>query len=169
MISTIFLIAALVITLIYNSGLPNIPESISATSYLPDRKPWYFSIYCLLMGTLLWYPWMNVTPDDFKFLVFFACMGIYFAGVTPFFKSDFEKPIHYTAGVLTFASWLTWIIMAGEPTHLIITASIYVLLLLTDWLRNKTIANWTYWAEMTALIYIIIYLSYATRQINICN
>lgn len=154
----ISLIILLVMTIAYHVTLPGIPESISETSYLKNRKPWMFSAYCLLTGLTLIIPWIEATPETWQFLVFFSCLGMMFAGVTPFFKSKFEAPIHYTSGAISVATWIAWMLLVGNPWHLLICVVLYGVICTFNY------KNWIYWAEVIPLIYTILILIYIWKN-----
>ena len=154
----IALIILLVLTIAYHVTLPGIPESISETAYLENRKPWMFSLYCLLTGLILLIPWIEATPETWQFLVFFSCMGMMFAGATPLFKTEFQAPIHYTAGAISIVTWIAWMLLVGSHWHLLGCVVVYLLIILFNW------KNWIYWAEVIPLIYTIVKLIFIWKN-----
>ena len=151
MIDLIFCLLNLVICCVYCLALPNIPESLSATAYI-YRKPWYFTIYCLITAVLLLVPWLNYSPPAYQFLVFFTCVGICFAGTTPFFKKPFEAPIHYGAGIVSLLCWMIWMFLVGNYSGLVWLGVGYYILIRID---GK---NWVFYAETLALLHTIFFL-----------
>lgn len=149
----IIILAILTIaSIVYNLTLPEIPESISATAYIEGRKSWYFSVYSIGTGVLLLIPWIEVTSETWQFLVFISCMGMIFAGATPLFKSKFQAPIHYTAGIVSVLAWIAWMILVGNPWHLLACVGLYIIICVGNW------KNFIYWAEIIPLTYTLILL-----------
>lgn len=162
----IFLIIALIITLIYGvlSFIKNnkeIPESISATSYIWEHyckhngtlhKANYFSLYCFIIVILLFLPWLLSTIEMWQFLVFLACVGILAAGTTPFFKEKYQSYIHYGGGILAMICFLLWMILMKFYISLLIFGSLYILTLIF----NRK--NFVFWAELLGLLTLIITL-----------
>lgn len=137
----------LLLTIIYNLlaiiANKGIPESISATSYI--LKPWLFTAYCLLTAGVLMPQWLEASSDSLCFLVFISCGGMVAAGVTPyFFKDKFEGRIHYIAGIVSFISYLVWMICSGST--LIYSLLAIILLILLDK------RNYVYYTEIVSLI-----------------
>lgn len=147
------LIILIVVFLVYNLTLPGVPESMSATAYVQNRRSWMFTTYCLLTGILLMIPWMELTPDEWMFLPFISCVGICFAGVTPAFRNSFESPIHYGAATISFLAWLAWCAIIC-PWGLALVGVLFCLSLLKDK------SNWTFYLEVITLNYTIFYLLY---------
>ena len=109
----IVLLILLLITLVYNitASIINkgIPESISATSYIYNnkyKKYYLFTFYCLLIGVGLLPIWISLSIEAIQCLAFISCVGIMFAGVTPFFNEAHHKAIHYTAGIMAACSYV---------------------------------------------------------------
>ena len=150
MVITLAILA--IASIVYNLTLPEIPESISATAYIENRKSWYFSIYSIGTGVLLLIPWIEATPETWQFLVFISCMGMIFAGTTPFFKSKFEAPIHYTSGAISIVTWIAWMLLVGNPWHLLICVVLYGVICAFNY------KNWIYWAEVIPLTCTLILL-----------
>lgn len=138
--------------IVVNKG---IPESISSTSYVfheNGKKYYYFSIYCILTAFSLLPIWLNISNEKYEFLAFISCSGIMFAGVTPFFKEDFNKQIHYTAGILAVVSYLIWMILSGYYVWLIVEGVITLILILIDY------KNFVYYIETIGLFTLLILL-----------
>lgn len=110
------------IYVIYHIGLP---ESVSATSYFfleKHNKPYIFTLMSFLLGITILPAWLTISPENWQFLAFLTVGGILFAGATPLFRSDFEKPIHYTSGILLLLTYITWFIVTGNYDMLLLTA-----------------------------------------------
>ena len=159
MIENIFLLILLLITVLYNGYViiksESIPESISATSYFfKDRfnKPYLFTLYCVSTVAILFPIWLGKSPEEWQFLVFLSCGGILFAGVTPFFREDFEKPIHYIAGIIAVISCIIWMFL-NNMVYVLITE---ILLIIVCMFYNKK--NYVYYIEIIGLIGLVIKL-----------
>lgn len=143
-----------ILTLIYLIAsfikLKQVPESISATSYLWTGKINWFSIYCLLLAVSLFLPWMMVTPELYQFLCFLSCVGIITCGVTPFFREEFAGKIHYAGGGLAIVCWLIWMILGGYWVWLIAYVILFILLTII----KKD--SFVFWAELIGLIILFI-------------
>lgn len=138
----------------YNKG---IPESISSTSYI--LKPYLFTIYCLVTSILLLPTWLQESSDNTAFLAFIGCGGMLFAGVTPlFFKDKLEGKIHYSAGIISFISYLAWMIASGNIIPLLVGLGITWILILID---KK---NYIFYTEIISLITLIICLGMKFQQ-----
>lgn len=142
----------LTLTIVYNVTLPEIPESLSATAYLPGRKKWYFSLYGLCMSALLLVPWVYATAPEWQFLPFITCACLMFASVTPHFKQEFEKKIHYTCAYIAFAAWTVWMLITCP---LLLLPAIAVFGICMWWFGTKP---YTYYAELISLVFLIGYL-----------
>ena len=99
-------------------------ESISSTSYISKEKfgtTLPFTLICVICSVCLFPLWVAVSPAYYQFLVFISCLGVMFAGSTPFFKQEFEGKIHYTSGIMAFIGGLTWLLVTSNwPTALAI-------------------------------------------------
>ena len=155
---TFVLIALLILTIIYNIYAiylnKGIPESISDTAYIFDKKRYYFSIYCVLLVTGLLPIWLGVSIVNLQCLVFICCVGILFAGITPFFKDKgtVDKPIHYSSGIIVALAYLLWLIFSGYAIILIPISIILSLLIIIDY------KNFIYYIEIVGLISLLILL-----------
>lgn len=138
-----------ILTAIYiNKG---IPESISATSYI--LKPYLFTIYCFIISMLLLPIWLQESSDNTAFLAFLGCGGMLFAGITPyFFKDELEGKIHYTAGLISFISYVVWMILSGNIVPLLIGLGITIIPIIFD---KK---NFVFYTEIISLITLILNL-----------
>lgn len=155
----IFLIILFIITIIYNTYIiiknKNVPESISETSYIFHRlngKYYLFTCYCFLVTIILLPIWLNFSNEDYQFLVFLSCSGILFAGITAFFKEDFQKTIHYTSGIIAVITYIIWLILSGFINLLIIEILLVLILII---LNRK---NYVYYTEIVGLIGLIFLL-----------
>ena len=156
--SLFILILLLILTICYNSYTiylnKGVPESISNTAYILNKRRYLFSLYCFLLVCGLLPVWLGVSIVTYRFLVFISCMGILFAGVTPFFKENntLDKPIHYTAGIIAVIAYLIWMILSGYYVALIIEGIISLILVLIDY------KNFVYYIEIIGLITLLLIL-----------
>ena len=154
-----FLILLIIITIAYNVYAivlnHGIPESISSTSYIfleCNKKYYLFNIYCVLIAIILLPIWLNISIDEWRFLVFLSCGGIIFAGMTPFFREDFHKPIHYGAGILAVVAYVLWMILSGYTKWLMWEAIITAIPIIFNY------KNFVYYTEVFGILTLIILL-----------
>lgn len=147
--ATLFLIYCAIIFFINNR---KVPESVSATSYiLTEHKKGYhfgFSLICLIVACTLFPMWISITPEVWMFLTFLACVGILFAGSTPFFREGLEKPIHYIAGGIAGLAYIAWFILVGGWIWLCVVIAMVGISLLWFW-------DWkpyVFWLEVWGLV-----------------
>lgn len=131
---------------IKNNG---IPESLSETAYTNNKLA--FTGYCFSMALLM--PLLlNITPEDFQFLVFLIFGGMLIAGFSPMFKEKVTKEVHNIFAMISFISFVIYMIKFFSPW----LSVIYILLLsgLIKWRKE----SFTYFAEILALLALMIYL-----------
>lgn len=157
--SLYFIILLIIITVAYNTYAiiinKGIPESLSSTSYVfleNNKKYYYFSIYCILTAAILLPIWLNASIEEWKFLVFLTCYEIIFAGVTPFFREDFHKSIHYTAGILAVITYILWMILSGYTKFLMWEGIITLIPIIFNY------KNFVYYIEVFGLLTLLILL-----------
>lgn len=87
----------------YTSG---IPYSISETYYKIKHKFW-FAVAIVGTAALVMPAILEVTPKQYQFLAFLACVGMIFTGVAPNFREGIEKKIHIAGAFmcLVFSQW----------------------------------------------------------------
>lgn len=117
----IYILLILISTVILSSFLIvyiakfGIPTSISDTYYKTEKK-WLFSsvvAVSIITGVI---PMFELTPEDFRFLVFLTVAGVLFVAFAPSFKEELEGKVHAGAAILAGISAVTWlIIMTGIP------------------------------------------------------
>lgn len=83
-----------------------IPYSISETYYKIKHKFW-FAVAIIGTAALLMPAILEVTPEQYQFLAFLACVGMIFTGVAPNFREGIEKKIHIAGAFmcLVFSQW----------------------------------------------------------------
>jgi hypothetical protein len=155
----ISLVLLAIISVVYNSYIivkyNKIPFSLSETSYiLGSKKYYFFSLYTFMITFLLIPILFNHTIDAFTFLPFLFCGGLLYAGLSPLYKEGLDRKIHYTAAMVSFVGFIFYLIFCMGWEWMIIYVSILGALCL--W-RYK---NYVYFAEMVALLTIIIWLIY---------
>lgn len=113
----IFMLYVFCVCLLNDKYYNTLPESISATSYLfrdNFSTTWPFSFICVASAMFIFPQWMMVSPENYQFLGFLSCLGLFFAGTTPLYREKFERKIHYISGIVSFACGLTWLILTGS-------------------------------------------------------
>lgn len=139
-ITTIILYLFLVI-----SESREVPESLSATYYLMKDNGWMFQALMVFCGIGLLPSWMNVSSDDWRFLVFLSCAGIVFTGVAPAFKLKLEGAVHYSAAVVCCVSAILWQMLEG----------LWDITLLFTWIGGMLTLQWKkqwcWWLELSVI------------------
>lgn len=155
------LISTIILSILYlgfaTYKLKNIPESISETSYIweaeCDHKQWHkahlFSIYCVLMACLIFWPWVKITPEYWQFICFLGCTGILIAGITPFFKEKYQAPIHYTGGTIIALCWIMWMLMMHHYITIVVCG---VIIGACCAVKPR---SWVFWFEVAGLFGLI--------------
>lgn len=121
-----------------------IPESLSATYYNLKDDGWLFQALMVFCGIGLLPSWMDVSSDDWQFLVFLSCAGIVFTGVAPAFKLKLEGAVHYSAAVVCCVSAIVWILLEG----------MYPVVLwwgLIGWMLYLQFGRWCWWLEVAVI------------------
>lgn len=137
--------------------IKGIPSSISATFYKLRYKAW-FTITMFLTAGLLMPVILVITPEDYQFVAFLACIGMMFVGVAPNFREGIDKKVHTTGAVLCILFSQVWVLLTCPWILLVWIAY----LAYTVWAIKK---NWKgnfisaylltkpmFWVEITALL-----------------
>ena len=95
------------------------PVSLSATYYETEKK-WAFPVTLGICASLITAPMFDVTPDNFRCLVFLTIAGALFVSASPAFHDGLDKPIHYTSAAVMTGAIIAWIILMGYVPYLII-------------------------------------------------
>ena len=121
MITSLVVISLLILSLYIsvmifkNNG---IPSSVSETFYSLYNKSWFgfsmISASALLMPAIL-----EITPESYQFTAFLACVGMIMVGVSPNFKSEFERPIHVSGATMVLVFSQVWVALSN-PLFLIL-------------------------------------------------
>ena len=150
------IIIFIIISFVYNGYIIykyGIPVSLSDTSYLlGGKKRFWFTGYCYATAFLIMPILMKVVPEIISFLPFLMCTGLLFSGASPFFKEGLDKPVHYVFSMISFISFLIFMIL---EMGWVVVLSFCLLLGLTILLKPNC---YVYFAEILSFIFIIIYL-----------
>lgn len=125
--------------------LRRIPESISETSYLWKGKVNWFTIYCIILATTLFIPWLSKSKH-LEFIPFLGCVGILMAGVTPYFKDSFYSKIHYVGGLMSLLSVIIWLISNQYYISLLTWLGLFIILSI---IKRQ---SWVFFGEIIGLI-----------------
>lgn len=121
-----------------------IPESLSSTYYGLKDNGWMFQALMVFCGIGLLPSWMNVSSDDWQFLVFLSCAGIVFAGVAPAFKLKLEGAVHYSAAVVCCVSAILWMLLSGNYPTVLWWSFI-------GWMLYLSFGQWCWWLEISVI------------------
>lgn len=100
------------------------PISLSETYYdlKRQRKGWYFTLTLFTTAASLLPIWLDKTEGAwYQFLVFISCACVFFVAVTPDYRKDMERKIHYTSAYLACIAVIVYHIVNGTWPILIIT------------------------------------------------
>ena len=139
------------IYIIYKYGLPT---SLSETAYMLEKRYWVFTVLCLVTGFSTLPIWFDMGSADWNFLKFLSMIGLVFTGVTPLFKEELNKPIHYTSAIITCICMLCWLGLSGCWWTLGIGVGLFVLLTIIDYKRVVYYGEVACWLGL--LLYILI-------------
>ena len=99
---TLLAIIILIAYLIYAYCKVGIPYCLSDTAYTVGKG--IFAIAMISIAVCMWLPLMNVTPDEWRFLVFIAFVGISILAVSPYKDSELNYKMHYAGTCLAMAA-----------------------------------------------------------------
>ncbi len=92
-----------------------LPASISATYYNTQHK-WLLPVVLGAGIASAIVPFFDLTPDYWRFLVFFIVSGIMFIAAAPAFRQEFEGKVHSVAAIVAGLSSVVWLsVIAGIP------------------------------------------------------
>jgi hypothetical protein len=129
-----------------------IPESLSVTSYLLEKKFYLFSILCIGMGTLLLPAWLAISPHELKMCVVYTLGGLILAGLTPGFHKTVQKPIHYTSAIVTSLGYVKWFIVTN---YMVLVVNAFLFIVLTAIKRKSFVYHFENIIALTIMIYLI--------------
>jgi hypothetical protein len=157
MIIVLFITVLYLATAIRRKG--SLPESISetsyiweqdcpnsSTSYLSAHTAYLFSLYCAITALLTIYPWYSAIGDYTRFLGVGGVLGILAAGATPFFRSSWQKPVHYGGGILVMTCWVLWMILNSFYIALVEVLGLACVL---TCIKKQ---SWVLWFELAGLL-----------------
>lgn len=85
-----------------------IPYSISETYYKIKHRFW-FAVATIGTAAMLIPAILEVTPEQYQFLAFLACVGMILTGAAPNFREGIEKKIHTAGAVMCLVFSQLWI------------------------------------------------------------
>lgn len=132
------ILIALALFVIYNIFVISkysIPTSLSETAYMLGKYYWLFTVLCISTVALVMPVWFDIGSHDWNFLKFLSMLGLVFTGVTPMFKKELNKPIHYTSAIITCICMLCWLGLSGCWWILGIGVGLFVLLIIMNYKR----------------------------------
>lgn len=152
------LIANIILTILYVifaiKYKKDVPESFSETSsFWPNAKLNMFTCFCVIIGVLLFYPW--ITAGSYEYLAFLGIGGLIAAGTTPLFKKDmFQRKLHYIGGVISETASLLWMFLNGYWIWLLVIAGLIIIGVI---IKRK---SWVFISEFVTMItlYLILIL-----------
>ena len=155
-LTTISIIIAAVIYVAYNVislGIFDVPESLSNTYYLYNKKCGKGWLFCLMMYAVVLFmmpAWIGMSEgSDFQFLAFLAPASIAFVATAPaFLSSDLENKVHSISAILAAVCSLAWVCIVTPFWWSIICFTGIVALAVT---LTKTLkSSYVYWLETIA-------------------
>lgn len=116
-LTTISIIIATVVYVAYNVisvAIFGLPESLSNTYYLYEKKSgigWLFCLAMYLVVMLMMPAWIGMSENNnWQFLAFLAPASIMFVGTAPRFKDgDLENKVHTISAIIAAACSLAWV------------------------------------------------------------
>lgn len=107
--SFIILVAYIVVVRWYTNG---IPSSLSETYYTMGRLGWLFPLCMCAVSATLFPVWVKIS-EGHEYLSFLACSSLVFVALTPSYRADLQKVVHYTAAVVCGVCAVMWQILEG--------------------------------------------------------
>lgn len=122
------LILGMVLLLTYSTFscllIGRMPISLSETYYDLKRlkKGWYFTVTLITTAVTLLPIWLDKTEGAwYQFLVFISCACVLFVAVTPDYRKDMERKIHYVSAYLACFAVIVYHIVNGSWPILLVT------------------------------------------------
>lgn len=138
----------------YIAGLFGIPHSISESYYLIEKKyphrglKYLFTGFCWGAGFPLLPVWFETTPDNARFVVFFAVAALLFIGAAPQFKEKLEGTVHFvSAGTCVLMAQL-WCLFVAHTWYISLAA--FVVFCSIPLFSKKK--KWVFWIEIAAFL-----------------
>lgn len=104
-LSLLLIVSYTVSVCVYTKG---IPYSISETYYKIKHKFW-FAVATIGTAALLMPAILEVTPEQYQFLAFLACVGMIFTGAAPNFREGTERKIHIAGAAMCLVFSQLWV------------------------------------------------------------
>ena len=132
-------------------ALFGIPDSLSKSYYLLEEKfknsGVLFTFLMFVTVFLIIAPILDITPDNYQALAFFAIIGLGFVGAAPLFlRGGMETKVHFAGAAISAISGLAWIFIV-TPQYwwyvLIVTGIMLGAMIIT-----KTLRCYLFWVEM---------------------
>jgi hypothetical protein len=146
-----------------------VPTSISESYYLwpRGRGQWLFNGFCLLAALPMVAFWFEISPDPWRFLVFFACAPLGFVGAAGAFKEiDLTGRVHFGAAGISAVASQMWIAING-PWWIASLVLLAVAAIMSCRIRGRDAAGavrsaWLFWVEVAgfASVYIAVMAHY---------
>ena len=155
-LTTISIIIAAVIYVAYNVisvAIFGLPESLSNTYYLYEKKSgigWLFCLAMYLVVMLMMPAWIGMSENNnWQFLAFLAPASIMFVGAAPRFKdSNLENKVHTVSALIAAACSLAWVALVTPYWWIIMICFGFVALAAVFTSSYKTAC--VYWLETVA-------------------
>lgn len=158
MSALLFISAAIyVVYIVMMCAMFGVPESISDTCYLLERRKKgrgkLFMFFLWAVVFTLCPHWFDASPDNIRFLVFFAASGLLLTGAAHRFK-EHEATIHFAGAMTSVVATMLWLIFA----KLSIFIPVVPLFLLGAIFKRNTYIFWSENGAFVALFSALIYL-----------
>ena len=85
-----------------------IPQSISDTFYLLEKKGWLFQLTLAVTAFCMMPSLIDASSENTQFLAFLACAGLAFVAFAPLFKMDLEGKVHFVSAYICCGSLVLW-------------------------------------------------------------
>lgn len=135
-----------------------IPKSISDTYYLWSDGMQFKTMFTMFMWTdamLLIIPWITMSPDNLRSLVFLSCGAMMFVGAAAKFKEDLTDSVHYTSAGIWAGSALLWTVLMAITVDIVYIRAIVAGLVLGAAGYAITKKSFTFWAECACAVMMI--------------
>lgn len=142
-------------------SLKQIPASLSETYYKLNRKNrggWMFVTTLFICGCSLLPLWLEFSPENIQFLVFFSSASILFVASAPEYEQPLTVSVHYVAAVICCLSAILWCLLSGYWLVVVLVfglASIPVI---------KSFINLVFWVEIATFLSVYIVLAMLIYQ-----
>lgn len=142
-----------------------IPESISATFYKLDHK-YLFTIAMYLTAGFLMPAIIDITPENFQFVAFLACVGMALVGAAPNFREGLDNKVHNAGAIICILFSQIWVILTSPYILLVWVAYlVYTAVSMKKKWKGNIISAFLltkplFWIEIAALLstYITVFL-----------